>query len=286
MRNLLIVTTASLAIISQIPVSSDVHAQESIKSYAPQGDWTVRKLENDCSLRRSFGSGKDEIKMRVDIRQNFFAQNVQITGEPIPRLPRQSSIKLLQNEKTGEPSVRFFLLKERPKNGARWTSTILNPSLVGQNQILDVLINDETQMRLPLKPSRKAIQAAADCQGQLLQQWGIDIAKYQNLSQHPRPKTNPVARFSWRDYPLKTRAGYKRNLITYKVAVDENGIGGDCTIVAPSKYPDLDKTICRIIDEDRNYTPALSKDGQSVAATHLQSIQWIVDSQGHRINYF
>ena len=70
-------------------IATPAMAQEDMKTLSPAGDWTVTPSSNNCSLRRTFGNGKNEVELKIDIRQNFFAQNVQLTGATIPRLPKK-----------------------------------------------------------------------------------------------------------------------------------------------------------------------------------------------------
>lgn len=169
-----------------------------------------------------------------------------------------------------KPRASFFLLKERPINGMRWISTIINPRLAEGSQTLNVIINNKKRMHILLDLSHKYISTVADCQTKLLEQWGVK--DQQKLTNKPIPITNPLKRLNSSDFPFTTRVGNKRELVTFKVEVDEKGAGGKCTILAPSKIMELNQALCRIIDEDKNYKPALNANGGAVSATYVQSV--------------
>lgn len=260
-------------------------AQEGIKSLLPSNEWTVTRSADHCSMRRTFGTGKEAINMRVDIRQNFLAQNVQLTGALIPRLPKQSEIDVLIGESTSQPKAHFFLLKQRPNNGVRWMGSILLPDKVDKEQSLDVTINSKSQMRFALGTSREVVAEAAKCQNKLLEKWGVNVAQNQSISP-PKPIKHPLTGISSKDFPLITRAGVQQELLTYRVNVDENGVAGPCTIVAASKLLEIDQAVCRFVDQNNQYSPATGADGQPVSAPYIQSVNWSVSRSGSNISFF
>lgn len=261
-------------------------AKDGIKNLSPNSEWSVTQSTNNCSLRRTFGEGRDEVRLNINIRQNFFAQHAQLTGITIPRLPKQSTITISQNDNKIESKANFFLLKERPKNGVRWLGTILRPNMVDKDQSVDILINKKSQYRLELGTTRDVITSAAECHRALLEKWGYDIAQNQKLATFAIPKNNPLKGISFSDFPLVTRAGFKRELLTFKVEVDEKGLGGPCAIVAPSKIAEIDTAICSLVDQNQNYSPATTKDGKAVPSTYIQSVNWTISRSGFNVSLF
>lgn len=274
-----------IPLIATIPFNAAI-ANEDIKTLSPTGDWRVKQYANHCALNRTFGTGKDEVKFNIDIRQNFFAQNAKLTGVSIPRLPKKPAITIIQNGKKTETKANFFLLKERPQNGVRWLGTILRPNMVDKDQSLDILINNKSQYRLALGTSRDVITSAAKCQKALLEAWGYDYEKSQKIAVLPEPNNNPLKEISFSDFPSVTRAGFKRELLTFKVEVDENGLGGPCSIVAPSKITEIDRAICRLVDQNQQYKPAKTKDGNTTAATYIKSVNWTISRSGFSVFLF
>lgn len=91
-----------------------------------------------------------------------------------------------------------------------------------------------------------------------------------------RPGNDAASWVTESDYPARElRAGHQGD-VRFRLAIDERGRVGQCTIIASSGYPALDQAACKFISKRARFEPATNGDGGAVPGTYSGTIRWVI----------
>jgi TonB family protein len=234
----------------------------------PANQWTVDYSRTACTLaRRVGGEGSPIVAFNAPfgsepgelvVLEAGSALRAGLDGEVQVRLDDGPAItvRARPEERSGRPLLRLGRMPEdfldRVAGARQLTVTKANQPLIV----------------LPLANARGAIEELTRCNDDLLRSWGIDVAARRALSRKARARS-----FDW-------AAGVMPAASTFLVLtadISERGRATSCRVVVSSRNERMDRAVCRLVQNEAHFEPALDAQGRPVAAQYVTQIRWVID---------
>jgi hypothetical protein len=254
-------------------VPSPVLAQEtgSAATMSPSSPWNVDYGEDRCFLLRKFGTGEDEIILRITRPWIDGRYELVLAGAGVPRMEPQIEIPARLTLSGAETTLNGFTgeLGSMPGHFIRLD---VPPEFLAEPARDAVLSFSHRRFTRSLATPRlaAALASLAQCHDRLFMRWGIDPTAYRALRQPPQPigRNMPWVRVG--DYPNVPSIGISRFILT----VSPTGQVTDCRVALDSGSPELDQAGCAAFRRRAEFEPALDSTGQPVQSYSFQWVRW------------
>lgn len=94
-----------------------------------------------------------------------------------------------------------------------------------------------------------------------------------------RARANLVSLFSSDDYPARAIRNEEQGTVQFRVTIAPDGLVSDCTVIASSGSPSLDRASCAIVSERARFEPARDANGQRVGDSLTTRVRWELPEQ-------
>jgi TonB family protein len=118
----------------------------------------------------------------------------------------------------------------------------------------------------------RAIGALRQCIDRVLNDWGVDPKALAALRRRPELVSGPWLRAD--DYPPSAERAEVASSTVVRFTVGVDGRVSDCTTVASSGSPALDRQTCSALEKRARFTPALGANGEAVPVTLVENAVW------------
>lgn len=291
--SLLIVLAAML---SSTPAAA---AKEPLR-LAPSSKWLVNYAEDSCRMARTFGEGDQRVMLIADryepgemLRLSFYGQpakvgedgEVQFRFGPAEAVQKASFYPATLGDKSPgiilRGGVRIGpLTKEQQKAQAAanktdepaFTVPDLGPAREAAVTYLEVLRPVRTPFILETGSLGPPLAALRKCTDELLDHWGIDVAKHAGLTRRAIPKKNPAHWMSPNDYPSDMLMRGKRAIVQFRLNIDANGEPTACHIQQSTRPQAFDDAVCKAIMRNARFEPALDAEGTPLASYWINTV--------------
>ncbi|MEA3262513.1 MAG: energy transducer TonB [Pseudomonadota bacterium] len=248
----------------------------------PIGPWKLDYAPDECRLVRSFGSGDKQIVFRLARGSGLQQFDVILASKDIPKLPSKIPMTL-KLEGTDTPAQLFdgvsAQVPGRSERYVRWydgDSNLLKD--FGQNQVITVGAGKSYSATLNLVAARPALAALDKCHEDLLQGWGLDLAKLKEAKSPPIPTGNPANWVTTNDYPSKALLAGVSGTVRFMAIVGTEGRPTQCKIALSSGEPELDTVTCQLVMRRAQFKPAANAKGEPVVGYYINRVRWIIPS--------
>lgn len=254
-------------------VQSPVLAQEtgSVATMIPSSPWNVDYGEDRCFLLRKFGTGDDEIILRITRPWMDSRYELVLAGKGVPRMAVEIDIPARMGPDGTEMPLSGLTgeLGSLPGHFIRFD---VPPELLeGQPRGAVLSFNHRRFTRnLAMPQLSAALASLAQCHDSLFAHWGIDPAAYRVLRQPPVPIREDMPWVRTGDYPTVSNIGRT----SYVLTVSETGQVTGCRVVLDSGSTELDEAGCQALQRRGAYLPALDSAGQPVQSYAFQRVRW------------
>lgn len=150
-----------------------------------------------------------------------------------------------------------------------------------QAEIASAGPNPELKIRETLSPGELTVpglEAAMPlidaCSADLLERWGYSKESQGELAGPPEPEKHWASYASPYDYPTSALAARAQGDTHAVIDVGVDGRSSNCRVIRSSGNQEIDKTTCMIVTKRARYKPALTKNGEKVAAPLYLTFRW------------
>lgn len=267
----------------------------------PSSKWNVHYAEDSCRMGRSFGEGDKKITLLVDRYQPGDALRLSFVGKPADTSLNEGIVRIRFGPAEIEQEAEFYpatLADKTPSLIIRGSVRIAPyspevhaahdaalkakrydfewPQVTPEQEAAVTFIEVKRSIRQPFileTGSLGAPLAALEkCTDELLDHWGIDVAKHAALSRKLRPRSNPGQWMKSRDYPLPMLLSGKRAIVHFRLNVDAAGKATACHIQQSTRPKAFDDAVCKAIMRNAEFDPALDAEGKPIASYWLNSV--------------
>lgn len=289
----------SLAWITAVSLfgSAPALAEDEPKVLEPNGAWTLDYGDERCSLIRTFGTGRDALKLQIDSYGSSTGFRMVLAGRTMPRAlaaageirygflfepVERERVMSLHGMAGGVPSVSFSMAFDPrpPKSDAAEVSGAQAP-VIGvesaaagaeferQSSGIVVEFSKRNRVQLKLGPMRAPLEAMRECVDNLMEHWSLDPEQQRALSRMLAPDLSTVRRLQAR-YPVLMSAEGRSAFVPVRIMVDASGQATQCVVQIPSVDPVFQEAVCDGFA--KRFSPALDKDGRPVASVFQASV--------------
>lgn len=238
----------------------------------PSGPWSVEYAQSMCVLSRPFGTG--EQRLIFGFKPAPYADQARLflirqAGRE-PRGIGKADIRLSDGSR---PSWANFM--SASAKGLSLTSidvprSSLEPLFDGGS--IAIRVGKRIDVALAPTGMRKAVEALAKCETDLLKSWGMDEAEQAALA--ALPVSNVHGLFRSDDYPMDLLERGVQGSVGFLMIVDAAGALQECRVIETSGTPALDEATCAVIRRRGRFQPAQDHQGKPMAALTYQRVNW------------
>jgi TonB family protein len=245
--------------------------------FEPTGPWTVEVSEGVCLVGRTFGPNQQQ--PTLGFRKSPNAEDFEV------------SLWVNEPSKDGSYGTAQLTLDRLPPIEAKYSKGPV--SIPGMQLIristeqpeLDALVSTKTlaikagdfHAAFYLRNVKRALDALASCERDLLISWGMDPAVLATIA---TPHRGELARFfSTNDYPTDAIGMKKQGTAGVRFWVTTDGKVRDCKIVASAGHPLLDSKTCQVLTKRGRLEPARTKEGAAVESISFARVNWMMPTR-------
>lgn len=248
----------------------------------PSGTWQLEYADNQCTLSRSFDTGKNAVNLTITRGSSFNDLDFNIEGETLPEASKKIDLKISAQPggQTAETSVWPRLKRAGGKEITQYMWSDDDGTFsksIGDDVSLAVEYNKKDSVELKFSGWHKALAALQTCHDDLLKNvYGLDVAAVRNLQAGPQPEGNAAMWVTHTDYPSEALRAKWEGTTQILVIVDERGKVAGCRTIVSSGHAVLDQRACEMTTRRGSFKPAIDKEGKAVTAPWNRFVRWRV----------
>lgn len=255
---------------------------------APSTPWNVNYAKDHCRLARKFGEGKQAVFLILDQMSPGDSFRLTLGGAMMKGRGDARDATIRFGDVLPELRPRFFPgamsdgtpawifgYNIRIKPGSAEEDSPEQPvTPEDEATVTEVLIGRPLYQPLllktgPMKPSFDAMRACTD---ELLDHWGIDVARHRQLSRPATPIGSPGSWLNSGDYPVAMLSKWLPGMVQFRLSVGADGVPTDCHVQRSTNDGGFDEAVCKGVMRRARFEPALDKDGQPLASWYVNSV--------------
>lgn len=287
-------------LLAALALSGTATAREPVR-LKPGSKWNVHYAEDSCRMGRSFGEGDQKIVLLIDRYQPGDSLRMSFVGKPAYTRLNEGTVRIRFGPSEIEQEAEFYpatiadktpsliirgdvrIAPYAPEVRAAYEAALKAgrydfewPQTTPEQETAVTFIEVKRSIRQPFileTGSLGAPLAALEkCTDELLDHWGIDVAKHASLSRKLKPRSNPGEWMKSRDYPLPMLLSGKRAIVHFRLNVDAAGKPTACHIQQSTRPKAFDDAVCKAIMRNAEFDPALDAEGKAIASYWLNSV--------------
>lgn len=267
---------------------------------AASSQWLVNYAEDSCRMARTFGEGEQRVVLIADryepgdlMRLSFYGKparagadgDVRIRFGPTEAAQEIAFYPATLGEKTpgiilkeGVRIAPFTKAEQEAKDSAEDAEdfSFMLPDIGAEREQAVTLIEASRSIREPFVLETGSLgaplAALRKCTDELLDHWGIDVAKHAGLTRRVMPKNRPSRWMSSNDYPAGMLIQGKRAIVHFRLNVDAEGKPSACHIQQSTRPEAFDTAVCKAIMRNARFEPALDAAGAPIASYWINTV--------------
>lgn len=281
-------------------LSGPAFAKEPLR-LAPSSKWNVHYADDSCRMARSFGEGDQKVILMAERYQPGDWLRLSFIGKLTHTRQNEGSVQIRFGPVEAEQEVKFYpgVLNDKTP-----TLIIQGPMRIAPRSPEEIAASEAALKVKPydfllseITPEQEAaatyievkhairqpfiletgslggpLAALEKCTDELLDHWGIDVAKHATLSRRVTPSSNPGDWVKSRDYPADMLMLGKRAIVQFRLNVDAGGKPTACHIQQSTRPKAFDDAVCKAIMRNAKFEPALDAGGSPIASYWLNSV--------------
>lgn len=259
----------------------------------PSSSWGMEYTPDSCLLKRTFGSGDEQILLQFDqfdparspailISGKQFGQFSTATARVIatfgPGLPEGENAEAVVGTLGPERTPLLMLGKRDLLNRSNLdvTADLAAPTLE-QTAVVTQLRLDAGRVRMMLKIGSLSapMKAMKTCLDALVRDWGFDPVQQASLTKRVAPTGQPGYWLTSRDYPRRAIAKGERGVVRFRITVGADGIPTQCFVARATMSTDFITLTCDLLMKRARFSSALDREGRPVASYYVNTVHWV-----------
>ncbi|MFD2987422.1 energy transducer TonB [Sphingopyxis terrae] len=269
----------------------------------PSSKWLLNYADDSCRLARQFGEGDDKVMLVMDRFEPGDGMRMSFFGKPARTSRMDGDAKIRFGPDQAEQEIGFY-----PGRGDGKTPALvlrsevrIAPRSEAENAAYDAARNAgdfgfRWSMVTPVEEAAvtwievgspvsrpfvletgsmgNAFAALSKCTDELLDHWGIDVARHATMTRPVTPISDPGQWIRSGDYPQEMLWQGQRALVQFRLNVDASGKPTACHIQQTTRAKEFDDAVCKSIMRRAEFKPALDADGKPMASYWLSSVNF------------
>lgn len=289
--------TIFASIAALLPTSAVAEDPIRLKANSP---WNIDYAADSCRMARGFGEGNKKVLLIAERYQPGDSLLLSFVGKPAFSGRNEGTAKIRFGSAESPLEVTFYpaSVKDTPALVVRGSVRIVPRSEEELAAYQAALKAGRTDFKLSkITPEQEAaatfievtgtirhpflletgslgppLAALRKCTDELLNHWGIDVAKHASLTREATPKSSPGTWVTTEDYPAAMEALGKRAIVQFRLNIDTSGTPTACHIQQSTRPKEFDDAVCKAIMRRAKFDPALDADGNPIASYWLSTV--------------
>ncbi len=269
----------------------------------PSSKWLLNYADDSCRLARQFGEGDDKVMLVMDRFEPGDGMRMSFFGKPARTSRMDGDAKIRFGPNQAEQAIGFYpgrgdgktpalvlrsevriAPRSEAENGAydaarnagdfgfRWST--VTPAEEAAVTWIEVGSPVSRPFVLETGSMGNAFAALSKCTDELLDHWGIDVARHATMTRPVTPISDPGQWIRSGDYPQEMLWQGQRALVQFRLNVDASGKPTACHIQQTTRAKEFDDAVCKSIMRRAEFKPALDADGKPMASYWLSSVNF------------
>lgn len=270
---------------------------------APSSKWVLNYAADSCRMAREFGEGDRKVQLVIDRYEPGDAMRISFYGKPARTSRTEGEAKIRFGPTEAVQDIGFYPGKgdgttpalvlrtavriaartdaEEAANEAARNAGIFDfdePTITPEQEAAVMWI----EVGFPVDPPfvldtgsmGNVFAALRQCTDELLDHWGIDIAKHRTMTRRAIPKGNPGKWVRPEDYPREALLQGQRGLVHVRLDVDAAGQPTGCHIQQSTRPREFDDAVCKSLMRRAEFQPALDADAVPMASYWINTVNF------------
>lgn len=263
---------------------------------APATPWNVHYAEDNCRLVRIFGAEKQKVIFSIEQDAPGDSFRMTLVG-PMFDGPARKGEASITFGAMPEQQILFFpgtvgedqpawifgdaarIKPHSPEEIASADAHGIRAAPITEAEeamVTSVTIGRPLRHRVRLNtgPMKAAFAAMRSCTDELLDHWGIDVARHRELSRPVLPVGNPAKWLDSGDYPRAMLARSQPGIVRFRLSVGADGKPTACHIQRSTNSEGFDDAVCKGVMRRARFEPALDKEGRPIASYYVNAVRF------------
>lgn len=275
---------------------------------APSSKWLLDYGEGSCSLRRLFGTGKQQIRLEFQQASPGIGMTLAIASESIAKNSPVYRTEIgfgpdafgtFENEAiraeaknneqvliAGVVAIRRDWMMNKPtkkqtaeelmKIAADWPKPGKAEIEEAEKRASTLTIHQKGGLHVTLQTGSMAapMRLMRHCVDTLLVSWGIDPAVEASLKSRAKPIGSPGKWVESSDFPANMLSNGQGAVLRFRLIVNPDGTVDNCRITSGAGHKDFWDLTCNLIAKRARFSPAIDSNGNPVKSIYSNSVYW------------
>ncbi|WP_088310538.1 hypothetical protein [Novosphingobium sp. B 225] len=260
------------------------------------GKWNMHYSDGACYLMGAFGSGADQVILRLTRIGPDEPPRVSLFGKrfgkfngpflpatvyffPTAAIPEKTEV-IIGTSGSGHSKLASVFINSARFDNRRESSrgiSILPPVDPAVEQTITGLhleINGTRPLELSLPSLKNPMVAMRKCTDQLVKDWGFDPAELSTRRTRTTPATEPTTWARSGDWPTELIGYGGSALVTFRLNVDETGAVSDCIVHEVTKPEEIGALTCKLMKQRARFSPSIDAAGKPVKDFWINRVFW------------
>jgi TonB family protein len=256
------------------------------------GKWEAHYEPDACHLAARFGTGAQELIVRLTRFEPSDSFELAMFGEPVKQVGVDAQVKIDFGLAAQPDEVRVMLgtSGKRPMmlfggmrfDAFRWPDKSKDPVIaptISPEQEARITravlrINSRRIYRIETGSMAKPMESMRTCLTNLVSYWGFDPVVQQGLTRKVTPINSPGTWLNSNDYPRDALANGAQGIVQFRLDVSETGAVSACRVLFKTSPDEFADTTCRNITRRAKLLPALDAAGKPVKSFYINKARF------------
>jgi TonB family protein len=241
---------------------------------APEGRWVVNWAEQRCTLSRR-GIGEDAPAIAVTSalgaeRPQLIFLNLATDMSGLSHSTPVEIVLLPAGDRRAGSVSRYYRVTGERSLVVNVQGDDFMDRFAGSEAVA-LEIDGRRLIEFSYPIAGPAAEALRVCNDDLLVSWGVDPVALRALSRRPGGDSSWIS--DW-DYPASALRRNEQGSVVVRLRIEPDGRVSECVPVSSSGSDALDRQTCVLYSRRARFEPAMSADGEPVAAVIASMITW------------
>lgn len=256
------------------------------------GKWVLDYDAEACRLGGSFGTGKDEVVLRITRFQPGDNFSMELIGRRLDISPGGTKVSVdfgpIHNPRVYDPIIATAngvpmliglngdLLGLPYPNPTEPEHPPITPQQEAAVTYVDIHQSARPPFRLELGAMDAPMRAMRACMDDLVRSWSLDPQVQATLKRRAEPVGSPGQWVTSNDYPSALLNNGSHGLIQFRLMIDETGAVSSCHIQSKTKPEGFAELTCGLIAKRAKFKFALDATGLPVKSFYINRVRWFI----------
>lgn len=258
----------------------------------PTIKWEINYDKEACHLFNKFGTGKDEVTLRLTRYQPSAGFDLALYGQrfqsdtPFVQTnvsfdpnPAQKSLALAATVAKKIPTLLFISLDLTGIRDPEKKTVVAPATPEQESKVTGITLKVQRKQPIFLKTGSLAapLRAMRKCTDDLIHSWGYDPAQSERLRTSPEPISSPETWIRDFDFPINALFDGQSGDVQFRLDVQADGSVGGCHILYRTDPDQFADYTCKLLSKRAKFLPARDEAGVPVRWYFISKVRFLAD---------